>query len=134
MNDPTAFADSNVLIYLVSDEPEKAAVAERLLRESLSISVQVLNESASVLLGKLRQPWSDVDRFLALIRRSTRVYPVEERTHHIGIEVAKRYKLHIYDSMIVAAALLNGCDKLYSEDMHHGLVVENRLTIVNPFA
>jgi predicted nucleic acid-binding protein len=36
--------------------------------------------------------------------------------------------------MIVAAALLAGCDTLYTEDMHPGLVIENRLRIVNPFA
>jgi predicted nucleic acid-binding protein len=35
--------------------------------------------------------------------------------------------------MIVAAALLAGCDVLYSEDMHDGLVIEERLRIVNPF-
>ena len=36
--------------------------------------------------------------------------------------------------MIVAAALEAGCDTLYSEDMHHGLVVDGRLSVVNSFA
>ena len=35
--------------------------------------------------------------------------------------------------MIVAAALLAGADILYSEDMHDGLLVEDRLRIRNPF-
>jgi len=35
--------------------------------------------------------------------------------------------------MIVAAAVESGCDVLYSEDMHHGLVVAGRLRIENPF-
>jgi predicted nucleic acid-binding protein len=35
--------------------------------------------------------------------------------------------------MIVAAAQLAGCSTLYSEDMHHGLVID-RLTIRNPYA
>ncbi len=37
------------------------------------------------------------------------------------------------DSLIVAAALDAGCDTLYSEDMQHSQVVEDRLRLVNPF-
>jgi predicted nucleic acid-binding protein len=36
--------------------------------------------------------------------------------------------------MIAAAAVIAGCDILYSEDMHHGLVINGRVRIVNPFA
>ena len=35
--------------------------------------------------------------------------------------------------MIVAAALLDGCDVLVSEDMQHGLLVREQLRITNPF-
>jgi len=35
--------------------------------------------------------------------------------------------------MIVAAALHADCDTLWSEDMQHGMVIGNRLRIVNPF-
>ena len=44
-----------------------------------------------------------------------------------------RYGFSVYDSMIVGAALEAGCDTLWSEDMHHGLLVEGRLRILNPF-
>ncbi|HYE27795.1 MAG TPA: hypothetical protein VEA61_06130 [Allosphingosinicella sp.] len=44
-----------------------------------------------------------------------------------------RYKLAIYDAMLVASALLVECDVLWSEDMHDGLVIEGMLTIRNPF-
>jgi predicted nucleic acid-binding protein len=36
--------------------------------------------------------------------------------------------------MIVASALVAGCTTLWSEDMQNGLLVENKLRIVNPFA
>ncbi len=42
---------------------------------------------------------------------------------------AEKYRLSIYDGMIVAAALTAGCDILYSEDMHHGLKVDGQLRI-----
>jgi predicted nucleic acid-binding protein len=127
------FSDSNVLIYAASPDPWKAARARRLLDDRLTISVQVLNEIANVLTKKWRWSWSDKLEFLTLVRDHTRVMPVDEETHDLGIEIAIRHKLAIYDSMIVAAALLANCDTLYSEDMHNGLVIESRLTIVNPF-
>jgi predicted nucleic acid-binding protein len=45
----------------------------------------------------------------------------------------EKYSLQPYDSKIIASALLAGCDILYSEDMQHGLIVENRLTSLIPF-
>jgi predicted nucleic acid-binding protein len=54
-------------------------------------------------------------------------------THAEGLRIAQRYGLSVYDAMIVGAALLAGCDVLFSEDMQHGLHVDRRLRIVNPF-
>jgi predicted nucleic acid-binding protein len=47
--------------------------------------------------------------------------------------LGERYGFSVYDAMIVAAALREGCTTLYSEDMHDGLLVEDQLRIVNPF-
>ena len=60
--------------------------------------------------------------------------PLTFELHDRGLELADRWELSVYDSMIVAAALHAGCDTLYSEDMRHGLVIDGRLTITNPFA
>jgi predicted nucleic acid-binding protein len=61
------------------------------------------------------------------------VVPVTEETHVLGLALAARHSLSLYDGMIVAAAQLAGCTVLYSEDMHDGLVID-RLTIRNPYA
>lgn len=58
---------------------------------------------------------------------------LDEALHKDGLRLARRYRLSVYDGMIVAAALTANCDILYSEDMHHGLIVDGRLQIVNPF-
>jgi predicted nucleic acid-binding protein len=34
---------------------------------------------------------------------------------------------------MIAVALENGATTLFSEDMHHGLVIDGKLTITNPF-
>lgn len=128
------FADSNILIYLVSEDERKADIAQSLLDDGLTISVQVLNECTSVLVNKLRRPWDTTLEYLRAVRTQTTVVAVDEQTHELGIQIAVRHRLAIYDSMIVAAALLADCDTLYSEDMHPGLIIENRLQIVNPFA
>ena len=128
------FADSNIVLYMTSAESWRADIAIKLVDDGLVISVQVLNEVANVMARKWKRPWSDTLDLLAGLRSQCRVVPVDQKTHQLGIEIAMRYKLAIYDSMIVAAALLANCDTLYSEDMHPGLVIENRLRIVNPFA
>jgi predicted nucleic acid-binding protein len=53
MSGKTCFLDSNILIYLFSADAAKADRAERLIRHGGVISVQVLNECASVLRRKL---------------------------------------------------------------------------------
>ena len=129
-----SFADSNVLLYVPDDDIAKATIATQILAGGLTISVQVLNEIAVVMLRKWRRDWAEIDAFLSDIRGATLVRPVDDDTYDLGLAIAKEHRLHIYDSMIVAAALLANCDTLYSEDMHAGLVVRGRLTIVNPFA
>ncbi len=129
-----SFADSNVLLYIATSDIEKAEIAERLLDDGLTISVQVLNEIANVVVKKWRRPWADADELLKTVRVAATIVPVTEQTHQLGTSIAKRHKLAVYDGMIVAAALLAGSSTLYSQDMHNGLVVDNRLTIVNPFA
>ena len=128
------FADSNVILYLAGPDDRRALRAHRLVDDGLTISVQGLNEIANVMVRKWKHPSPRVTDFLATLRSQTLVVPVDEDVHEKGLYIAVRYKLTIYDSMIVAAALLAGCDTLYTEDMHPGLVIENRLRIVNPFA
>lgn len=126
------FVDSNIVCYCFSlDQKNQAALS--VVREA-TISVQVLNEFANVALRKWKYSWSEVADSVALIRTYvTQVRPVDEATHDLGRALAERYKLNIYDGFIVAAASLAECDTLYSEDMQHGMVIEGRLTIRNPF-
>ena len=128
-----AFIDSNVLLCLLSKDGKKADVAEAVLRTGGVISVQVLNEITNVALKKLGMPWPEINQFLALLRSLCAVEPLTIETHDRGRGAAERYGLSVYDSMIVAAALLAGCTVLWSEDMQDGLLVDTQLRIANPF-
>ena len=131
---PGNFFDTNVLVYMASGRTAKADRAERLVRDGGIISVQVLNEIANVARRKMRLSWPETRAFLSLMRGLLPVEPVTLKTHETGLALAERYRLSIYDRMIAAAALLAGCDRLWSEDMQDGLVIDGRLRIADPFA
>lgn len=130
---PGSFLDTNVLVYLASGDPEKADRAERIVSQSGTISVQVLNELANVAHRKMRMSWQDTHAFLSLVRGLLTVQPLTVDTHELGLALAERYGFSTYDAMIVAAALQAGCDTLWSEDMQHGLAIDDGLRILNPF-
>ena len=128
-----AFIDTNILLYLLSADADKADRAELIVRKGGLISVQVLNEMTNVARRKLAMPWREINEVLALIRSVCPVESLTIETHDRGRRVAERYRLSVYDAMIVAAALLAGCETLHSEDMQDGLLIDNQLRIRNPF-
>jgi len=77
-------------------------------------------------------PLAEIRECLDPIRSICAVAPVTVETHTRGLDVAERFNLSIYDSMIVAAALLAGCDILYSEDLQDQQRIDD-LLVRNPF-
>lgn len=128
-----SFFDSNVILYDISLDLQKAARARALLDAGGTISVQVLNEIANVARRKMKLTWAETHDVLGLVRSLLRVEPLTIEVHENGLELAERYKLSIYDSMIAAAALEADCAVVWSEDMHDGLVIEGKLRVTNPF-
>jgi predicted nucleic acid-binding protein len=128
------FFDTNVVLYLLSADTSKADRAEELLAAGGTVSVQVLNEFVSVASRKLRMAWSEIREVLAQIRAVCAVKPITTETHELALHIAERYGFSIYDALIVSAAMLARCRTLHSEDMQDGQVIEQRLTIRNPFA
>ena len=127
------FLDSNVILYLLDDGP-KRDVAETILAEGGTVSVQVLNEVLVNCRRKAGMDWDEAGAFLADIRRIVRVVDLTVEMHDVGRALGARYKVQVYDAMILAAALVTGCDECLSEDMHDGLVIEGALQVRNPFA
>lgn len=127
------FFDSCVLIYALSEGDARSIIAENLLSSSGVISVQVLNELASVARRKLKMPWPEVRQALEAVRTLCEPpVPVSLETHESALEIAERYGYQTYDALILAAAMQAGCRVLYSEDMQDGQVIGS-LTIRNPF-
>ena len=134
MTETEAFLDTNVLLYLLSADAAKADCAEALVAAGGVISVQVLNEFASVASRKLGMSWAEIREVLETIRAVCRIEPISLETHDRGLTLSERYGFSIYDSMILASALLAGCNVLFTEDLQHGQSIDGRLTVRDPFA
>ena len=128
------FLDTNILVYLYSgDEPEKQAAALKLtVQNNPVISTQVLSELANTLSRKFALPFDVVAQAVAEVQEACTVLPVMPETISQALTLAKKYQYSYYDSLILASALSAGCNTLFTEDMQHGQVIEDSLTIKNP--
>ncbi|HEY0604084.1 MAG TPA: PIN domain-containing protein [Herpetosiphonaceae bacterium] len=130
------FIDTNIWLYAFnqSQDKQKHQLAKRLIRQTsrIVVSTQIVNEGSANLLRKFQASESDVRK---IIRSFYRKYIVIELNRNVVLNASDlrgSYNLSFWDSMIVASAFAAGATILYSEDMQHGLVVQNQLSIVNP--
>ena len=130
---PVSFFDTNILVYIASGDATKADRVEAAIAAGGAISVQVLNELTSVARRKMQMAWSDTHALLSMLRDLLTVHPLTVEIHETGFELAERYGLSIDDAMIAASALHAACDTLWSEDMQHGMKLDEGLRIVDPF-
>lgn len=98
--------DTNVLVYAVSQDRDKAQVSKELIARGGIVGVQVLNEFVAVARRKREAPWKDIVRSLATFRETLDVVSLTIETHERGDAIAERHNFAIYDAMIVAAAQL----------------------------
>lgn len=130
---PDNFFDTNVLLYIASSDRAKAERTEELIAAGGVISVQVLNEFSNVARRKMALPWSETRVFLSILRHLLRVRPLTVEVHELGLDLAERYRLSVYDAMIAASALDAGCGMLWSEDMQDGMGLADQLHVIDPF-
>jgi len=133
-----AFFDTNVLVYALavragSPVDLRTVKAEQMLSLGGMVSVQVLNEFADVLSWKLKMDWDAIEGCLDVIDALCgRAIPLTAETNRAAVDLSKRHRFRIYDSLILAAAVAAGCTTLLTEDLQHGQIVEG-VRIENPF-
>ena len=128
-----AFADTNIIIYSESKNQGKSELAAEIIKNSPVISTQVINESVNVLTRKYGFLLLEAHEIALSLMEVCEVVAIDVSTLKKAIELCKDYSLSHWDSLIIAAALKADCTILYSEDMQHNQIIENRLTIINPF-
>jgi predicted nucleic acid-binding protein len=128
----SVFFDTNIIVY--AQQPNsKGEIARELLARGGVVSVQVLNEFASVSHRKFNRSWGEIAEAIKDVLAVTDApVAISLDLHGAARTLAEQHKLSFYDALIVAAALDAGCETLLSEDMQNGRRFEE-LTIRNPF-
>jgi predicted nucleic acid-binding protein len=132
------FLDSNVFVYLFDDrDARKRTIAEQLVRNAIltgtaTISHQVVQEVLNILTGKLGASASDAARVLHdVLAPLWTINPSQELYRH-ATQLQAQTRFGFNDSLILAAAINAGCERLISEDFQPGQRI-NGLLIHNPF-
>jgi predicted nucleic acid-binding protein len=139
MPGPAIFADANFLLYVLDErDPAKQARAaawhERLWREELGrTSTQVVSEFyvnlRRMAAARMSQgeAWAHASSYLAWDP-----LPVDREVILLAREIEQRYRISWWDSMIVAAAQLQDCALLLTEDLQDNGVY-GTVTVRSPF-
>jgi predicted nucleic acid-binding protein len=134
------FFDTNIFVYAyTSNEEHKHNKVLDLFVKSKStnlrscISSQVLNEFYAVETIKYKLEHSEVIGYVKAMSNNFYVFAVTKDTSLYALSLKEKYHYSWWDSLVLASALENGCQTVYSEDMQHGQIIENSLKIINPF-
>lgn len=134
-----SFVDTNILVYAEDrDNKRKHYVARDLVLDLWNdrqgvLSVQVLQEFYVTVTRKLKKPLRPAQALDAV--REYLTWTVVENTGSLLVQAAElqqRAQLSFWDAMVVQAAILAGCDRLYSEDLTAGQRFDS-VVVVNPF-
>jgi predicted nucleic acid-binding protein len=121
------FVDANVLVYArdprePAKQPRAAEWVAHLWRQGAArTSIQVLSEYYVIATRKLvprvlpDDAWDDVSAFM-----TWRPQTIDEALLRRAHEIARRHRLSWWDSMVVAAAQLQDCALLLTEDLQDG--------------
>jgi predicted nucleic acid-binding protein len=128
------FIDSNIFLYTFDsrDERKQKISKEITLSPNSIISIQVINEVSNNLIKKFKFDNSMVKRFIKSCYNRYEVINFTKETFLLACNIRDSYNISYYDSLIVSTALNAKCTVLYSEDMQHGLKIDD-LVILNPF-
>jgi predicted nucleic acid-binding protein len=131
------FVDANVFVYARDPrDPRKQERAAQwvdvLWRDRVGrTSTQAISEFYAVVTKKLGIPaeraWQYAERYFAW-----RPLAIDEDLLRRAREIEQRYRLSWWDSMIVAAAQLQDCTLLLTEDLQDGMAFGS-VTVRSPF-
>ena len=126
--------DTNILIYShEKNDDHKQSIARDLIVHSPIVCSQVVSEYISVFNRILKVPKTHLINACMPNLKRCRIHSINIETLQLAERLIHRYDFQLFDAIIVASALESGCKTLYSEDMHHKMVVEKQLSIINPF-
>ncbi|MFC0262186.1 PIN domain-containing protein [Fontibacter flavus] len=126
--------DTNVLLYFLDTSmANRRDISADIILQNPFFNSQSLSEFVNVLNRRWKYPKEKIVEVLGKILEICQYVPLKQSTISIANELVRKYDFQIFDAFIVASALENDCEVLYTEDLQHLLLVENKLKIINPF-
>lgn len=142
MKDRKFFVDSNIWLYRFlfdqNSEPftyqKKREIAISLTNSTnIVISTQIITETCSVLKRKANFSDRQIYQIIEEFEEQCQIICLTSIEMKNACELRRKYNFSYWDSLIVSCALVSPANVIYSEDMQHGLVINEKLTIINPF-
>jgi predicted nucleic acid-binding protein len=133
---PLCFIDTNVWLYafIPSQDQGKSAKAKVVIQQSeLITSSQVINEVCVNLIKKAQFNEPNIRQLINSFYNRYNVIVVDKSLLMRASEIREKFPVSYWDSLIISSAITGGAEILYSEDMTDRMVIEDRLTIINPF-
>ena len=132
------FLDTNVLLYSISRNPAESFKRDQALTllddDSGALSIQVLEEFYVQATRTSRADAVPHELAAGLIEAWSR-FRIQDMTLavlNMALRIRNTTGFSFWDSAIIAAALALGCDRVYTEDLTHGQIIDG-LAIVDPF-
>lgn len=132
----STFLDTNVVVYAfdrADPARQRTAIAVLTGGGRLVVSTQVLLEAWWVLTRKLESPL-DEDRAREVIDQlcCLPVVATDAELVRRAIDAGRRFRIAVWDALIVEAARSGGCRRLVSEDLQPGMDFDG-VVVENPF-
>ena len=131
------FVDTNILIYAYLDNDiekrDRAIIAldKEPFLDAFYISTQVLNEFCSMF-SKTKYRNKNINDYYFEILNSFGILIVSTDTISSAIKLQKKYSTSWWDALMLASAIENNCNIMFTEDLEHNQIIENKLSIINP--
>ncbi len=132
----SCFIDTNIWLYafIEGDDPQKTARAKSLIetQRAIYVSTQVINE---VCVNGIKKAHFSEQQVQQLIESFYAKYVVVDLSKSLLLKASAlrgQNALSFWDSIIVSSALHANVSVLYSEDIQDGLLIENKVRIINP--
>ena len=134
-----SFVDTNVLLYAYdASETAKQPVARETLarlwaEHGGTLSTQILQEFYNAATRKLSPPITRSEaREIVGLYAAWPVVLLDPALIVAATQLEESHQLSFWDALVVEAARVAGADRLLTEDMQHGRVIEG-IRIENPF-
>lgn len=135
MNKSSIAIDTNIIIYCFDENlhSSKKIAALNIISQSPAFSSQVLSEVINICHKRWKYSKQNLVRVANFLLQNCKLHSIDIQEIALAHQLISKHDFQYFDALIIASALNNNCTILYSEDMQHQMLVENKLTLINPF-